>query len=78
MLTVFAETAKTMRAPFPSDPEEFSSDSRISFSDTANAHILVDENGDDWEWLPHVSKWTRAVSVGENRKATCPFPHVSK
>jgi hypothetical protein len=32
------------RAPFPNNPEDFASDTRISFSKAADNYILEDEN----------------------------------
>jgi HIV Tat-specific factor 1 len=51
----------TNRAPFPSNPGDFDSDTRISFSKTANNYILEDENGEEWEWFPRLSKWVPMV-----------------
>jgi HIV Tat-specific factor 1 len=51
----------TNRAPFPSNPDDFASDTRISFSKTANNYILEDENGEEWEWFPRNSKWVPMV-----------------
>jgi HIV Tat-specific factor 1 len=51
----------TNRAPFPSNPDDFASDTRISFSKTANNYILEDENGEEWEWSSRHSKWVPMV-----------------
>jgi HIV Tat-specific factor 1 len=51
----------TNRAPFPSNPDDFDSDTRISFSKTANNYTLEDENGEEWEWFSRTSKWVPMV-----------------
>jgi len=55
-----ASTA-TDRAPFPTDPEEFDNDDRISFSRTSQSYALEDENGDEWEWQAKANKWVPVV-----------------
>lgn len=54
-------SAAADRAPFPTDPEEFDNDDRISYSKTAETHVLEDENGDEWEWLARTNKWVPVV-----------------
>jgi HIV Tat-specific factor 1 len=49
------------RAPFPTDPEEFESDRRISYSKTSNNFLLEDETGEEWEWHERTSKWVPMV-----------------
>jgi HIV Tat-specific factor 1 len=51
----------TNRAPFPNNPDDFDSDTRISFSKTANNYTLEDENGEEWEWSSRHSKWVPMV-----------------
>lgn len=51
----------TNRAPFPTSPDDFGSDTRISFDKTANNYTLEDENGEEWEWHPRNSKWVPVV-----------------
>lgn len=54
-------TMATNRAPFPSNPEDFDTDTRISFSKTTKNYTLEDENGEEWEWFPRTSKWVPMV-----------------
>ena len=49
------------RAPFPNNPEDFASDTRISFSKAADNYILEDENVEEWEWFSRTSKWVPIV-----------------
>lgn len=49
------------RAPFPTNPEDFDTDERISFSKASETYLLEDENGDEWEWVARQSKWVPAV-----------------
>lgn len=49
------------RAPFPSNPDEFSADHRISYSKESKTFLLEDENGEEWEWLSGPSKWSKTV-----------------
>lgn len=49
------------RTPFPTDPAEFDDDSRIAYSHPNKTYLLEDENGEEWEWLPSVSKWSKTV-----------------
>ena len=51
----------TNRAPFPSNPDDFDSDTRISFSKAADNYILEDENSEEWEWHSRTSKWVPMV-----------------
>jgi HIV Tat-specific factor 1 len=58
---IHSNTMATNRAPFPNDPEDFGSDTRISFSKTVDNYVLEDENGEEWEWFPRTSKWVPMV-----------------
>jgi hypothetical protein len=49
------------RKPFPHSVEDFASDSRITFYENDNNHVLEDENGDEWEFSERLNKWTRMV-----------------
>jgi hypothetical protein len=49
------------RKPFPHTVEDFSSDSRITFYEDDNRHVLEDENGVEWEFSERLNKWTRMV-----------------
>jgi HIV Tat-specific factor 1 len=51
----------TNRAPFPTNPDDFDSDTRISYSKTEKNYTLEDENGEEWEWFPRTSKWVPMV-----------------
>ncbi|KAH9809507.1 RNA recognition motif (aka RRM, RBD, or RNP domain) [Teratosphaeria destructans] len=50
-------TGSQQRAPFPSNPEEFDNDERISYSKVAETYVLEDETGSEWEWSSKVNKW---------------------
>lgn len=54
------------RAPFPSNPEEFDHDERISYSKISQTYLLEDENGEEWEWLSGPSKWSKTVRIHQN------------
>lgn len=58
--TIFVMAASD-RAPFPTNPEDFDTDERISFSKASETYLLEDENGDEWEWVARQSKWVPAV-----------------
>jgi len=49
------------REPFPTEPEDFDADPRISFSRISSTYVLEDENGDEWEWLASKHKWVPVV-----------------
>ncbi|KAI7720658.1 hypothetical protein KC353_g2002 [Hortaea werneckii] len=53
--------AASDRAPFPTNPEDFDTDERISFSKASETYLLEDENGDEWEWVARQSKWVPAM-----------------
>jgi len=59
-------TTKASRAPFPTDPDEFDADTRISYSKTSQTHVLEDEHGEEWEWLARVNKWVPVVRNIQN------------
>ena len=54
------------RAQFPTDPADFDTDTRISYSKTSETHVLEDENGEEWEWLARVRKWVPVVRNLQN------------
>lgn len=58
-----AETAD--REPFPTDPDEFEVDDRISFDRVSQTHKLEDENGEEWEWLARPGKWVPVVRISQ-------------
>jgi HIV Tat-specific factor 1 len=49
-------------APFPHDPAEFDSDERISYSRADEKYLLVDDDGEEWEFNPATGKWHQPVS----------------
>ncbi|EME49507.1 hypothetical protein DOTSEDRAFT_68316 [Dothistroma septosporum NZE10] len=51
----------TQRAPFPSDPDTFDNDDRISFSKVDGRHLLEDEEGEEWEWMTGPGKWSKTM-----------------
>ena len=53
--------AATDRIPFPTDPDGFDSDDRISYSKESQNYVLEDDNGGEWEWLPKQGKWIPVV-----------------
>ena len=67
-----ATTTTNTREPFPTDPETFDADERISFSKTADTHVLEDADGSEWEWLARASKW---VPVVRNLRSCSPNLH---
>jgi HIV Tat-specific factor 1 len=54
------------RAPFPTEPEEFNDDERVSFDQVTQTHKLEDENGEEWEWLSKQGKWVPVVRNSQN------------
>ncbi|KAK0914851.1 hypothetical protein LTR02_001586 [Friedmanniomyces endolithicus] len=54
--------------PFPTETEDFATDDRISFSKTADTHLLEAEDGTEWEWLARVSKWIPVTSEEDVEK----------
>lgn len=46
---------------FPTDPAEFDSDDRISFSRLENKHIAVQEDGAEYEWDGGLRRWIPIV-----------------
>ncbi|KAK1823976.1 hypothetical protein LTR12_001509 [Friedmanniomyces endolithicus] len=54
--------------PFPTEIEDFAADDRISFSKTADTHLLEAEDGTEWEWLARVSKWIPVTSEEDVEK----------
>ncbi|KAF2264586.1 hypothetical protein CC78DRAFT_463443 [Lojkania enalia] len=45
------------RTPFPQDVDDFKNDERISYSFADSKYLLVDEDGEEWEWNSSVNKW---------------------
>jgi HIV Tat-specific factor 1 len=43
--------------PFPTNPEEFDSDDRISFSKLDNKFLLVQEDGTEFEFDDAIKRW---------------------
>lgn len=48
--------------PFPSNPDEFDQDDRISYSKVDGTYILVDENDEEWEFNSSAKRWFQPVS----------------
>jgi HIV Tat-specific factor 1 len=46
---------------FPTNPEEFDSDDRISFSKLDNKFILVQEDGTEFEFDDAIKRWVSTV-----------------
>lgn len=46
-----------MDLPFPTDPQEFDSDERISFSKLDNKFIAVHDDGTEFEFDADLKKW---------------------
>ena len=51
------------RKAFPTDPDTFNNDERVSFSKTSDTHILEAEDGSEWEWLARAEKWIPVVGT---------------
>ena len=56
-----AQGASPERAPFPSNPEEFDADDRISFSKVDNKFILEAEDGQEYEYDDALKRWVEVV-----------------
>lgn len=55
------------RDPFPTNPDDFAADTRISYSKTSQTFLLEDEqSGEEWEWLAGPQKWSRVVRIIRN------------
>lgn len=61
------------REPFPTDPDTFDGDDRISFSKQDGRFLLEDEEGEEWEWLTGPGKWSKTVRTSRN-----PVQHVDR
>ncbi|KAI1649792.1 uncharacterized protein F4817DRAFT_15536 [Daldinia loculata] len=46
---------------FPTDPQEFEQDDRISFSKLDNKYIAVQEDGSEFEWDSQLKRWIPVV-----------------
>ena len=47
--------------PFPTNPEEFDADDRISFSKLDNKFILETESGKEYEYDRALKRWVEVV-----------------
>ncbi|KAH9902230.1 hypothetical protein F4778DRAFT_781465 [Xylariomycetidae sp. FL2044] len=47
--------------PFPTDPQDFDQDERISFSRLDNKHVLVQEDGTEFEWDAQLKRWVQSI-----------------
>ncbi|EKD12141.1 uncharacterized protein L3040_003347 [Drepanopeziza brunnea f. sp. 'multigermtubi'] len=66
------EGPEAAAAPFPSNPEEFDSDERISFSKLDNKFLLVQADGAEFEFDDALRKWRPVVDealLEEQQKA---------
>jgi hypothetical protein len=59
--------------PFPTNPELFDVDERVSYDKVNGSYILEAENGTEWEWLAGADKWIPAV-----RNSQTPVIHYRK
>lgn len=58
--------------PFPTDPEEFDADDRISFSKLDNKFLLVQEDGTEFEFDDAIKRWIAVLDealLEEQQKA---------
>lgn len=46
---------------FPTNPEEFDADDRISFSKVSETFILETEDGREFQWDKALSRWTETI-----------------
>lgn len=51
------------REPFPTEPDEFDQDERVSFDKLSQSYRLEDETGEEWEWLSKPAKWVPVVCM---------------
>jgi HIV Tat-specific factor 1 len=58
-----AEATELHRTPFPTDPEAFDQDDRISFSKLSNTHILETEDGREFEYDAQLKRWVAVVRI---------------
>lgn len=49
-------------APFPKEVGDFDNDERVSFSRLDAKYILVDDDGEEWEYSEATGKWFQPVS----------------
>ncbi|KAJ9647719.1 hypothetical protein H2199_001493 [Coniosporium tulheliwenetii] len=49
------------RTAFPQTPEDFESDSRVSYSKLEQKWLLEDDNGSEWEFNEALAKWVPAT-----------------
>lgn len=57
------QPATTSAAGFPTDPEDFDSDPRISFSKLDNKFILETEDGQEYEYDTALKRWVQTVRM---------------
>lgn len=55
-------------APFPKDIADFDNDERVSFSRLDGKYILVDDDGEEWEYSEATGKWFQPVSSSAMKK----------
>ena len=50
---------------FPTNPEEFDADDRISFSKVSNTFLLETEDGREFQWDNALRRWTESLDDSE-------------
>ncbi|KAI1757128.1 hypothetical protein F4782DRAFT_215677 [Xylaria castorea] len=56
-----ADSEPPLGLPFPTDPQEFDSDERISFSRLDNKFIGVLDDGSEFEWDAQLKRWITSI-----------------
>jgi hypothetical protein len=67
-----AENDNAGLEPFPTNPELFDLDERVSYDKVNASYVLEAENGTEWEWLAGADKW---VPVVRTSQTPCHSPH---
>lgn len=60
------------REAFPTNPEDFDADDRISYSKTSETYVLEAEDGSEWEFAPKAGKWVAVVRNTPPRMLSSP------
>ncbi|KAI8966013.1 hypothetical protein F5Y11DRAFT_236254 [Daldinia sp. FL1419] len=56
-----ADSQPTPGLSFPTDPQEFEQDERISFSKLDNKYIAVQDDGSEFEWDAQLKRWIPVI-----------------
>lgn len=67
-----SQSDQLLGAPFPTNPEEFDGDDRISFSKLDNKFVLVQDDGTEFEFDDALKRWVSTVDealLEEQQKA---------